>query len=286
MRIHIALGDLFEARADAVVVPVGPKLRLEGSIGNQARFFSTDEALQEINKHSPMGLGEALLVENWNGRYQHMILVTNAMFSKGVKKSDNYDFIFKLITKVIKIADDNYLRSVAIPLISTGAYKCNKQEVAKAIYDAIIYFDFKNEPEMEISMVFYEDSRTSYNTFIKYLQEQEFEYEPERLKIVKQGPIEYRNERFRYFTDDAIIYFGSEDKEKFRVVLESLRITHEKSREDVYTGVCSSHTYSAYIRGETMPKTDETLEKLAKNLELSEEEKARFFKAGRHTKYI
>lgn len=165
MKIEILRGNITEVEADAVVNAANPQLRMGGGVAGAIHRAGGKELNKECRKvrkeECPNGLptGEAVLTSS--GEMNNCDYVIHTVGPRyGIDKPEK-KLLKNSYRNSLKLANENGLKVVAFPSISTGAYGYPIEEAVDVVKEVLNQWDL---PLPELSkLVLY--SKDDYNIY-------------------------------------------------------------------------------------------------------------------------
>ena len=116
--IELVQGDITEMDTDAIVNAANAQLRLGGGVAGAVRRKGGPSIQKECNEHGPIHVGEAAITGAGDLRAKHVIHAVGPMMGEG----DEDKKLRNATLSSLRLADDNSLKSIAFPAISTGIF--------------------------------------------------------------------------------------------------------------------------------------------------------------------
>ena len=128
MEIKVILGDITEMGTDAIVNAANTQLRwgsgVCGAIFNKAGGYKLQE---ECNKYTPIKTGEAIMTKGYDLKAKYIIHAAGPVY---LGNGEDERLLECAYYNSLKLADDNNLKSIAFPSISTGVYGYPREEAS------------------------------------------------------------------------------------------------------------------------------------------------------------
>jgi O-acetyl-ADP-ribose deacetylase (regulator of RNase III) len=116
--IHLTQGDITELGTDAIVNAANAQLRLGGGVAGAIRRKGGSIIQEECNKIGGTFVGGAVITNGGNLKARHVIHAVGPRMGEG-----NEDNKLKNATlNSLKLMDENNLKSISFPAISTGIF--------------------------------------------------------------------------------------------------------------------------------------------------------------------
>jgi len=164
MTIKIIEGDITELDVDAIVNSANRALLggggVDGAIHRVAGHELLDACLDIRKKMHVKGLptGEAIITRGYNLPAKHVIHTVGPMIGK-----DDIKLLAQCYINCLKLADENGLKSIAFPSISTGLYGIPITAAAKIVHEVINEYDPKSVKEI----IFVLHNEEDYRIYLK-----------------------------------------------------------------------------------------------------------------------
>lgn len=147
IELRLEHGDLLEAKADAVVVPVDgtfvPQLgkfdRILGNIGRQlARRFPDADVIEELDSQLslPLALGRAAPVDLAVGPFRHLIVVSTLHHSDLLEMEAKRGLVRTSFSSCLDVAKSAGIESLASAVLQ-GGWRLSKEEAFSSMLAAI-----------------------------------------------------------------------------------------------------------------------------------------------------
>jgi O-acetyl-ADP-ribose deacetylase (regulator of RNase III) len=159
-------GDLTEMDTDAVVNAANAQLILGGGVAGAIKRKGGPEIQAECNKIGGTFVGGAVITTGGNLKARHVIHAVGPRMGEG-----NEDQKLKNATlNSLKVADENNLKSISFPAISTGIFGFPIGRCAEIMLKTTIYY-LQGQTGLE-KVVFCLFGRDSYEVFAKQLEKE------------------------------------------------------------------------------------------------------------------
>jgi O-acetyl-ADP-ribose deacetylase (regulator of RNase III) len=164
--IEILQADITEMQTDAIVNAANAQLVLGGGVAGAINRKGGPSIQAECDKIGGTFVGGAVITGAGNLKAKHVIHAAGPRQGEG-----NEDEKLKNATlNSLKLADENNLKSISFPAISTGIFGFPIDNCAKIMLAETIYF-LKKQNSLE-KVVFCLFSKDDYDVFINELQSQ------------------------------------------------------------------------------------------------------------------
>ena len=153
--IELAKGDITEFEVDAIVNAANKFLKhgggVAGAIVRKGGYIIQRESDELIKKRGPLDVGEAVYTTAGNLKAKIVIHTVGPIFGEG----DEMSKIYRAVWNSISLADENGMRSVAFPAISTGVYRVPPEISARAMIEALIDYSQHAKNVEKVYIVLY-----------------------------------------------------------------------------------------------------------------------------------
>ncbi len=149
--IIVQHGDITTFEGDAIVNAANPHLAggagVCGAIFNAAGF---EEMIMACQKYDGCDYGEAVITPGFNLKAKYVIHTVGPIY--GQHNGAEPDILKSCYWQSLRLAQDNNLKSIAFPLISSGVYGYPKEEAKQLAIEAVHEF-FEDTPNSSIEKV-------------------------------------------------------------------------------------------------------------------------------------
>jgi len=164
--LELVESDITEMETDAIVNAANAQLILGGGVAGAIKRKGGPEIQKECNKTGGTFVGGAVITTGGNLKAKHVIHAVGPRMGEG-----NEDQKLKKATlSSLKLADQNRLKSIAFPAISTGIFGFPIQRCARIMLKTTIDY-LKGQTGLE-KVVFCLFDRDSYEVFVNQLKEE------------------------------------------------------------------------------------------------------------------
>jgi ADP-ribosylglycohydrolase/O-acetyl-ADP-ribose deacetylase (regulator of RNase III) len=174
MEIEILKADITEIHVDAIVNAANTSLLggggVDGAIHRKGGKAILDECIQIRNKQGGCKVGEAVITTAGNLPSKYVIHTVGPVWNGG--KGLEEELLKRRYLRVLELAVENDIKTIAFPNISTGIYKFPKELAAEIALDTISIFEDREQFEKIIFVCYDEENFKIYNDII----ENDFEY--------------------------------------------------------------------------------------------------------------
>ncbi len=158
-------GDITEIEADAIVNPANKDLILGAGVAGAIRKKGGPEIQAECDRIGGTFVGGAVITTGGKLKAKHVIHAVGPRMGEG----DEDNKLRNATLNSLKVADENNLKSIVSPAISTGIFGFPKDRCAKIMLSTVIDY-LKSDTGLEkVMFCLYDDD--TYNIFEKTLKE-------------------------------------------------------------------------------------------------------------------
>ena len=143
MPLHIIRQDITKLKVDAIVNTTNQEMVGYSGVDFAVHATAGKELEAECARIAPLGLGEAKITSGYNLPCKYIIHTSGPVWQGGLLGESI--ILRSCYIESLKLAVNNRCRSVAFPLISSGAYGYPKDQVLKFAVQTITEFLFENE---------------------------------------------------------------------------------------------------------------------------------------------
>jgi O-acetyl-ADP-ribose deacetylase len=175
-RLSIIQGDITAQKTDAIVNAANSSLMGGGGVDGAIHRAGGQKILEECKKivarQGRLPAGQAVITTGGNLPAKYVIHTVGPVWRGG--SSQEEQLLTSAYRESLKKAQENHLRSISFPSISTGAYGYPVEQAAKAAVRAITAFLEEDTSIAEVVLVLF-DKRTyeAYEEAIKEINERE-----------------------------------------------------------------------------------------------------------------
>lgn len=131
--IRLVRGDITELEVDAIVHDITGDLKLGGGFGSAIQQRGGIVIQKELDEFGTLPVGEAVLTQAGILKASHIIHANGPKF----KEPDEEGKLRRAIESALRIADENGMRTLAIPPIGTGLYQVPMDLCARVTVDTL-----------------------------------------------------------------------------------------------------------------------------------------------------
>ncbi len=164
-KVEIHKGDITKLKVDAIVNAANTTLLGGGGVDGAIHRAAGKELLAECRTLNGCKTGEAKITKGYNLSAKYVIHTVGPVWNGGNHNED--ELLASCYRNTLKLADENGIKSIAFPAISTGIYRFPFERATKiAIDDVTKFLNYNDEIKIVIFVAF--DDRT-YNSYQQVL---------------------------------------------------------------------------------------------------------------------
>jgi O-acetyl-ADP-ribose deacetylase (regulator of RNase III) len=164
--LELAEGDITEMQTDAIVNAANAQLVLGGGVAGAIRKKGGPEIQEECDKAGPTFVGGAVITTGGNLKAKYVIHAVGPRMGEG----NEYEKLKNATLNSLKVADENNLKSVSFPAISTGIFGFPIEKCAEIMLKTTIDY-LKGQTSLQ-RVVFCLFGQESYKVFENQLKQQ------------------------------------------------------------------------------------------------------------------
>lgn len=166
--IDLVQGDITQQNVDAIVNAANSALSGGGGVDGAIHRAAGAELLKECLTLGRCPTGEARITKGYNLLAKHVIHAVGPVYHH----HDNHaQLLADVHSNSLKLAQDNQLKSVAFPAISTGIYGYPLHEAAPIALSTVMAYIKTQQPDFELLrfVLFSEDAFIIFSNALKNL---------------------------------------------------------------------------------------------------------------------
>ncbi|MEJ2250870.1 MAG: macro domain-containing protein [Candidatus Lokiarchaeota archaeon] len=152
-------GDITEAETDVIVNAANAHLKMGGGVAGAIRRKGGPEIQKECDQKAPISVGEAVITTGGNLKARYVIHAVGPRMGEGNEDKK----LRNAILNTLKIMDEENLKSLAFPAISTGIFGYPIKRCAKIMISSVKEY-LKRETSIR-KVIFYLFSENDYSVF-------------------------------------------------------------------------------------------------------------------------
>ncbi len=153
-KIILLQGDITEVEADAIVNPANKDLILGGGVAGVIRRKGGPEIQAECDKIGGTFVGGAVITTAGKLKAKYVIHAVGPRMGEG----DEDEKLKNATLNSLKVADENGLKSIVFPAISTGIFGFPKDRCANIMLSTVIEYLKKDTGLERVMFCLYDDN--------------------------------------------------------------------------------------------------------------------------------
>jgi len=167
--LQLIEGDITEMQTDAIVNAANERLILGGGVAGAIRTKGGSQIQNECNKIGGTFVGGAVITSAGKLKAKYVIHAVGPSMGEGNENQKLKNATFN----ALKVADENNLKSISFPAISSGIFGFPIESCAKIMLSTTIEY-LKGQTSLE-KVVFCLYGSSSYQVFEKQLKQEKIE---------------------------------------------------------------------------------------------------------------
>jgi len=165
VEIELVLGDITKLKVDAIVNAANTMLLGGGGVDGAIHRAAGPELLQECRKLGGCQVGEAKMTKGYRLPAKHVIHTVGPVWRGG--KANEEEILANCYRNSLRLAEENGIKSVAFPSISTGAYHFPIEAASRIAVETVRESSKKTPGIQKIIFVCY--SQSDYKAYANQL---------------------------------------------------------------------------------------------------------------------
>ncbi len=162
-KLTLKEGNIVLLDVDAIVNAANRNLILGGGVAGAIRNAGGPSIQEECNTIGPIDVGEAVMTNAGNLKAKHVIHAAGPVQGEGREDTK----LRNATLNSLKIANENKLKDIAFPAISTGIFDFPMQECSEIMIQTVMEFLETHDHPQEVIFCLY--GQDAYNVFEKTL---------------------------------------------------------------------------------------------------------------------
>ena len=150
--LEARLGDIVELEVDAIVNAANSALQPGGGVSGWIHMAAGPELVKECRQLGILPKGQAVITGAYNIPIRHIIHTVGPVYEQ--ENGEEEELLSQCYYNSLVLADDNNIRSIAFPAISTGIFRYPFEEAAKIAIRACSQY-FNDHPKSTINKVIF-----------------------------------------------------------------------------------------------------------------------------------
>jgi O-acetyl-ADP-ribose deacetylase (regulator of RNase III) len=131
--LKVDKGDLTDQETEAIVYYAQPDLKLGSGFGNAISVRGGVTIQEELNKHDPVSVGEAVISGAGELNANYIIHAVGPRF----QEPNTEEKLYNTVKRVLKLAEEKGINRIAFPPMGTGFYGISLDVSSKVMLEAI-----------------------------------------------------------------------------------------------------------------------------------------------------
>lgn len=160
-RIRLVKGDITKMDVEAIVNAANTSLLGGGGVDSAIHRAAGSELLEECRSLNGCETGKAKITNGYNLKASYIIHTVGPIWRGGNDNEGN--LLSNCYSNSLKLANENNIKSIAFPNISTGVYGFPKDKAAEIAINTVLQFLKSNEYIQYVVFVVFDDE--NYNLY-------------------------------------------------------------------------------------------------------------------------
>jgi len=156
--LHIKKKNILDFEVDAIVNAANKDLKRGGGVCGAIFEAANDENLQkECDGLAPINPGESVITKGYNTKAKYIIHTVGPVYFDG--KRNEREILKRAYESALKVAEENNLKTIVFPLISSGIYGYPLEEAAEVAVNTIK--NYVEDKDLEVTIAALDDKVVS-----------------------------------------------------------------------------------------------------------------------------
>jgi len=155
--LELVQGDITQQGTDAIVNAANPSLLGGGGVDGAIHRGAGPDLLAECRTLGGCETGDAKITKGYNLKAKHVIHTVGPVYRRDGARAA--ELLASAYRRSLEVANENHLKSIAFPSISTGAYGYPLNEAAPIALKTVAVF-LKAHPDIELVRFVLFDQKT------------------------------------------------------------------------------------------------------------------------------
>lgn len=166
-KIFVIQGDITKQNVDAIVNAANTFLLGGGGVDGTIHNAAGDELLEECKKLNGCDTGDAKITKGYKLPAKWVIHTVGPIWRGGKNRED--ELLASCYRRCLELAEENSIRTIAFPAISTGVYSFPLERATKIAVSEVSSFLQRNSSIEQVIFVCF--SKSAYECYLKVIKE-------------------------------------------------------------------------------------------------------------------
>lgn len=166
-KIAVIQGDITKQNVDAIVNAANTSLLGGGGVDGAIHYAAGDELLEECKKLNGCDTGDAKITKGYKLPAKWVIHTVGPIWRGGKNRED--ELLASCYRRCLEIAEQNSIRTIAFPAISTGAFSFPLERATKIAVTEVSSFLQRNSSIEQVIFVCF--SKSASECYLKVIKE-------------------------------------------------------------------------------------------------------------------
>ncbi len=170
-RIDIIHADITKLKVDAIVNAANNALMGGGGVDWAIHKAAGNELLEECRTLKGCETGQSKITKGYNLSAKFIIHTVGPVWNNGTENEE--ELLRSCYLASLQLANNNHIKTIAFPSISTGAYRFPFDKAFKIAYETIRSYLLEHPSIEKVFMVFYTEG--DYNQALRIIKNNDYE---------------------------------------------------------------------------------------------------------------